>query len=678
MMAVQTTSSLRRTLARAMMLTTGGALSVSLLALLGLQTKLTAEGEADALASVGSVIATFSKPALEFDDPEAAREALAPFAAQPGAEYAALVRPNGDVFAVWGDAPKDLGTIAAGESELSLLSAEATYRAPISTEGKQLGVLVMHKNLEVALNELYWITGVMLGIAALAFGLASTVSSKLREGIAAPLATLARSAEAMAGGDLSAHANIEREDEIGSLAASFNRMSAGIRGLVVQVREATNSVTRESERLSKASDAMSTEARAHEQTATGMASSVEELGAQVSELSETATSLAKSAAQASEAAAATDQALSRSASGIGQLFGTVDETAASVLQMTTAVRQIAGNAAQLDTATRETAQSMLKLDEALREVENNARESHNATREAAEAARTGERAVEAAVSGMGEVASSFGEVERIVADLATRSKAIEQVLRVIEEVADQTNLLALNAAIIASQAGSHGQAFSVVASEVKSLARRTAGSAREIGASIGAVLQGIDSAVVATSAGAERVREGTRRSQEAGEALRAIRTSAERSNGAVDKIATAAGEQMRGVETLSAELLRVRNMVDEIARATREQDNAGTEIQRGVETVRTLADGLKRATGELSDQSRLSSRAVDSVAAALTQIRDGAESQRVATLQILEATQVFREGASETTRRAEAMRSTVDALRQKSAELEREIGRFRD
>ncbi|HEU4427578.1 MAG TPA: hypothetical protein VFT98_02395, partial [Myxococcota bacterium] len=90
------------------------------------------------------------------------------------------------------------------------------------------------------------------------------------------------------------------------------------------------------------------------------------------------------------------------------------------------------------------------------------------------------------------------------------------------------------------------------------------------------------------------------------------------------------------------------------------------------------ADGLKRATGELSDQSRLSSRAVDSVAAALTQIRDGAESQRVATLQILEATQVFREGASETTRRAEAMRSTVDALRQKSTELEREIGRFRE
>jgi methyl-accepting chemotaxis protein len=122
--------------------------------------------------------------------------------------------------------------------------------------------------------------------------------------------------------------------------------------------------------------------------------------------------------------------------------------------------------------------------------------------------------------------------------------------------------------------------------------------------------------------------------------------------------------------------MRVRAMVEEIGRATREQDNAGGDIQRGIETVRNLAEGLKRSTGDISDQSRVSARAVENVATALTQIRDGAETQRAAAAHILEATHVFREGAAETTRRAESMRATVKALHDRSSALERELGRF--
>lgn len=676
MMGGSAATSLRQALARAMVLCTAGALATSLVAMLALQVNLASREEGRMLANVGAIIASGSQAALEFDDPEAARESLATLASDPGAQFAALLRPNGDVFASWGDLPGDLALLAKTESRVSLLDATAHHTASVGTADQALGTLVIGKRLDAAVAQLAWITGVMVAIGFAGMALAWAIAARLRESLAAPLVTLARSAEALAAGDLSAEARIDRSDEIGGLAQSFNRMAAGLRGLVAQVRQSTVAVSREAERLAAASEAMSEEARGTERTASDTASSVEELSAQMAELSRTASVLAENAQQASAATSATDKALGVSARGIGSLFETVDETAASVLQLTTAVRQIAGNAGQLGDATEATARSMLSLDSALREVERNARESRDATSEAAEAARSGERAVDAAVDGMGEVADSFGAVQRIVGELAERSKAIEQVLRVIEEVADQTNLLALNAAIIASQAGSHGQAFSVVASEVKSLARRTAGSAREIGDSIGAVLKGIETAVAATQAGAARVSEGKRRSREAGEALRAIRASSDRSSAAVGAIASATEEQVRGVETVAAELTRVKNMVDEIARATKEQDNAGSEIQRGIETVRELAEDLKRATGELSDQSRLSSQAVNSVAAALSQIRDGSEAQRAAGIQILEAAQHFRGGASETTRRAEEMRSTVDALRERSTALERELARF--
>lgn len=676
-MAARSDSSLRAALARGMMLCTGAALGASLIAMLVLQVNLVSRSQERELANVAAVISSSTQAAIEFDDPAAASEALATLASDPDTAFAAVVKRDGSVFASWGKCPDNLTALAERDTRVSLLQNEAHYRTRIVNDGGTLATLVVGKQLNAALAQMAWITGVMIAISGMGMTLAWAIASRLRETLATPLVALGRTAEAMASGDLSAEARVDRDDEIGGLAKSFNRMTAGLRDLVAQVRESTVAVSRESERLALASEAMSSEARAHERAAIEMAHSVEQLGAQMNEMSQTASQLADNAQQASHATAATDQALNVSARGINRLFETVDETAASVLELTTAVRQIAGNANQLDSATRATSQSITALDASLREVEANAQESRGATREAAEAARDGERAVGAAIVGMGELADSFGSVQQIVSALAERSKAIAQVLRVIEEVADQTNLLALNAAIIASQAGSHGRAFSVVASEVKSLAKRTSGSAREIGASIGAVLKGIDAAVAATRAGEERVREGTRRSEEAGAALRAISASAERSSSAVAAIASATEEQVSGVETVAAELLRVKNMVDEIARATREQDNAGTEIQRGVETVRELAEDLKRATGELSDQSRVSSHAVGSVAASLAQIRGSSDAQRAAGEQILEATRHFRGGASETTRRAEEMRATVDALRARSAALERELARFR-
>lgn len=68
-----------------------------------------------------------------------------------------------------------------------------------------------------------------------------------------------------------------------------------------------------------------------------------------------------------------------------------------------------------------------------------------------------------------------------VAETVDAMQKIAEKISVIDDIAYQTNLLALNAAIEAGRAGDHGKGFAVVASEVRKLAERSQVAAQEIG-----------------------------------------------------------------------------------------------------------------------------------------------------------------------------------------------------
>ncbi|AUG52216.1 methyl-accepting chemotaxis protein [Thalassospira marina] len=100
-----------------------------------------------------------------------------------------------------------------------------------------------------------------------------------------------------------------------------------------------------------------------------------------------------------------------------------------------------------------------------------------------------------AVSLAGHAVGNANEASHHVSDLDTMAGRIANVIELITDIAEQTNLLALNATIEAARAGEAGKGFSVVATEVKNLARQTARAAEDVAREI-ADMQNVTRAVV--------------------------------------------------------------------------------------------------------------------------------------------------------------------------------------
>ncbi|WP_220470390.1 methyl-accepting chemotaxis protein [Colwellia sp. BRX8-9] len=185
----------------------------------------------------------------------------------------------------------------------------------------------------------------------------------------------------------------------------------------------------------------------------------------------------------------------------------------------------------------ETASAMEELTSTVQQNAENASEASKLSASVMDKATNGGAVVKNAITAMSDINKS--------------SKKIADIISVIDEIAFQTNLLALNAAVEAARAGEQGRGFAVVAAEVRNLAQRSAGAAKEI--------KGLINDSV------EAVGQGTKLVDETGQTFTELVNAIEEVSKMISDIDSAGKEQSAGIGEVSAAVSQMDEMTQQNA-----------------------------------------------------------------------------------------------------------------
>jgi methyl-accepting chemotaxis protein len=388
---------------------------------------------------------------------------------------------------------------------------------------------------------------VILGASALLIAVAMIVG--LSRSIAEPLENIIGVADKISEGDLSTDfADLKRNDEVGRLAQTFQRMSRSLTVLAGRARQITDGDLTAQVKPRSERDVLGT----------AFANMTVELRRIMQELLEAVNVLASSA---SEIMASTTQ-----------LAATAAETATAVTETTATVEEVK------QTSQVSSQKAKYVADEA---------------QKAAEIARTGKLAVDQTIEGMGAIRQQMGAVAESILSLSAQGQAIGEIIATVDDLAAQSKLLAVNAAIEAAKAGEEGKGFAVVAQEVRSLAEQSKAATLQVRAILTDIQKATSSAVLATEQGSKTVEAGVRQTTSSGESIRALAESIASAAQASSQIAATSQQQFVGMDQVSMAMENIKTASAQTLASTKQAETAAQQLHQLGQKLKELVARFK-------------------------------------------------------------------------------------
>jgi methyl-accepting chemotaxis protein-2 (aspartate sensor receptor) len=272
------------------------------------------------------------------------------------------------------------------------------------------------------------------------------------------------------------------------------------------------------------------------------------------------------------------QAVSTMNSNLKNIINDVRDGVASVARSSSEIAagnmDLSSRTEQQSAAVVETAASMEELTSTVALNAEHANHARLLAEEASQNASQGSQISQKVIDTMKNVRSS--------------SHRISEITTVINSIAFQTNILALNAAVEAARAGDQGKGFAVVAAEVRTLAQRSAQSAKEIE-------NLINESVVHVDTGFNLV-------ESAGNAMTKIETSVAQVRDIMGEIAAATDEQSRGISQIAQAMAEMDTttqqnaaLVEESSAAASSLEDQAAQLEKVVSIFRVSRDARSRS-----------------------------------------------------------------------------------
>jgi methyl-accepting chemotaxis protein len=444
----------------------------------------------------------------------------------------------------------------------------------------------------------------LVAVTAIASGLA--LGMIITRSITRPLANMQQAAEALALGEVDQSLEeAERRDEIGALAASFQRMIDYIKGVAdtadtvaagdlrveIESRSVKDVLSRSMQTMADKLRQMMAEIR---DSSSEVASSADEISASANQIASGAQNQSSSSEETSSTMVEMASQIDNVAHSVQSLATNVDQTSASIQEIGATIEQTARNADNLLASVEETSSTIEQMTTSISAVADKVSGVEEVSKDAARVATEGGQKLSGLINGIG-----------------SNSKNIGKIVKIIEDIADQTNLLALNAAIEAARAGDAGKGFAVVAEEVNRLAERSMKSTSEITTFVESMQTDTDQAVdisgkilnqIADSVGrtSNLITEVYATTQEQSSGATQILRTSRHMQQITQELAAAAKQQATGARDITTAVEGMNQMTQQVADATMEQKRGGDQVVKAMEEIATVARQNSAATDQLS------------------------------------------------------------------------------
>ncbi|WP_433943580.1 methyl-accepting chemotaxis protein [Paenibacillus sp. SN-8-1] len=216
-------------------------------------------------------------------------------------------------------------------------------------------------------------------------------------------------------------------------------------------------------------------------------------------------------------------------------------------------------------------------------------------------AQSGQESVQKLQNQMDKITDSVTRIADVIHVLNSQIGEINEMTRLITDVAEQTNLLSLNASIEAARAGEHGRGFAVVASEIRKLAESTGRSASTIAEHLSSITRSTAESQVIAQEGQQDVRHGVTLMEEAARAFREIQESTKNVAMQMQEISASSEEISASSQEVTASVTELRSASGDIAVKSDQVSYASSQQLQFIKEVAKATESLSETSQSLQE-----------------------------------------------------------------------------